>query len=130
MSLSRFQVDALTFIINQYQDLELLHEQIPFLEIIDIEHTGVGCFYNYKLNSDYDFLNIQPNVNDEEILGMGCQLEAETLIYGASLTLFIKNKTIETLEILAHGPNFPTEELTDYSFRIVPVNIINDIKTN
>lgn len=129
MSLSKFHIETLSFIINQHQDFAILLKQIPYLEINDVDHTGVGCFYNYKLSSDYHTLNINLNIDNESILGMGCQLEAENLIHGASLTLWINNKTIETLEILAHVEDFPIVELTEYSLKIVPVNIIDDVQT-
>jgi|GEM_PF-860936 len=125
MALSKFHTDALSFILNQYEDLSVFLAQIPLLTIENIEHTGVGCFYTYNLPGDYKLDDIQIE-EPEIIVGNECHLTAPELEYGASVLLWIRNKRMETLEILAHGDAYPESELDVYKFEIVPVNRIDD----
>lgn len=125
--LSKFHFDVLSFIIESNPDYVNLKEQLPFLTVIDIEHTGIGCFYTYSLNDDFDISKLNLQVNDL-ILDMGSSLNSEKLPEGAQLILLIKNKKIETLEVMSNGDNYPSEELSDYSFKEVSSNYIQ-IKT-
>lgn len=125
MTLSTFHIDTLSFIISGHKDYLVLLAQLPYLQIVDVEYTEVGSFYNYKLNDDCSVNNAELNEPDV-MLGAGCELLAAELSYGASLFLLVKDNKVKTLEILAHGGDFPNKELTKYSFRTIPVNIIDE----
>ena len=121
MEPSKFQKDCIEFVLTSYPLLTLL-EQIPNLETNSIEHTGVGCFYNYKIEATGKF---DPE-NFDTILEGGFQVIIEGLPNGALLTLRIEKGKIACLEVFAIGANFPIEDPQSYSFNIVPVNIIRD----
>jgi hypothetical protein len=123
MVLTKFHIDALKFIINDYYDMypELL-DQIPFLEISDIEHTGVGCFYSFALNN-VAFKNINRNNND--VLCGGYTLYSDELIEGALMMIFLREGKIETLEVMAHESQYPITEPKNYYFKNLPVNVID-----
>jgi hypothetical protein len=120
MTVSKFQKDSLIYVITLFEKTELL-KQIELLEIEEIEHTGVGCIYSYR---PLNLTEIQ--INNNLILGAGCMVYNKEIENGASITVNINNGQISSLEFLAHGTNFPTEDLTNYKFDENEINIIHD----
>lgn len=125
MKPSKFQTDCILFVLESSKSFVGLLGQLSLLELVSIEHTGVGCIYNYQIN---DASNIQ-RLGDIFIINDGFHLETDSLPYGASIDLSVRNGMIDAFKILAHGSAFPKEEPKVYNFKIFPVNIIQDNNT-
>jgi hypothetical protein len=108
------------YIITGHDDLITLLDQISDLNVVSIEHTGVGYICDYKVD-DLDFVL---NEDDDIIIISGDEVEAAVLPHGAVITLRIYKGAIDSLEIFANDSNFPLIELTEYTFSSPPVNII------
>ena len=123
MKPSNFQIDSIKFIVKYYPALNPLCHQIPLLELIDIEHTGVGCCYSYRVNNNNPaFIS---SIKEDLILNDGFQVKADELPSTAALTLRITNGKIDSLDILAHGSHFPKADPHNYIFEKVIVNYID-----
>ena len=118
MALSKFHIDTLTAIINCFGQYHFLLDQIPFLSIIATEHTGVGCFYNYELSTDFEH---KINENVERVLSAPLHIESAEIQEGIGGIILYTNKgKIETLEIFTYTSSLPTKELGNYSYRAIP----------
>ena len=121
MKISKFQIDCIRYILVGFKDLVHYLNQIEYLKLESIEHTGVGCIYQYSLK-DYKI----PLYTENQILSGG-QIEAAEFPNGATLTLRIADGIIDSLEILAHDSDFPFYEPVQYNFVSPPINLIEDV---
>lgn len=126
--LLKFHFDILSFIIDKNPEYVDLMVQLPFLTLTETEHTGVGCFYTYSLDTSFD-LSKMNFAEDDIILDMSMSFNSDKLPNGAMVVFYIRNKKIDTLEILSNGTDYPIEELEDYAFESRPINYIQ-LKTN
>jgi hypothetical protein len=121
---SQFQIDSIKFVLQSGEFSHFL-EQLDGLNLKSIEHTGVGCIYSYYLDPMFDSSLKLHDENDLIVEG-GFFLRSDDLPNGASLTLWIEKGRIASLEVLANGSDFPLTDPTNYSFDIIPINIIKN----
>jgi len=106
---SKFILDILDLILDE-DDTRTLREQIAFLNELEIEHTGIGMFVNFKNN----FLETNLlNLSNKVLNGIEIRNENEKVL--ADVILYVKNGKIEQLEIFnKNGFDFPKEYLDEY----------------
>ena len=126
MKPTAFQIDCINYVLNSIEGFSKLLVQLSVLEINLIENTGVSCIYKYTLTPNNNLTHL--HFDKSEIALVGCQVNIDTLPYGATLTLWIRKGKIDTLEILTNGNDFLKNEPENYSFEIIPVNYIIDNK--
>ena len=119
--LTEFHKAALSFMLDDPAD-QHLREQIPYLSLVETEHTGVGCFYTYEVSPSS---SLKFDTDLEYLIDLGKTLYAKEFSLGASMILYVSNGKIDGLGILAHGDRYPETEPTEYRFENTPYNIID-----
>lgn len=117
-----FVIDSIRFVLESFGFLEDLESQISSLSIVDKEHTKIGCYYSFDLNSN-DKSIIDPN--DNSILCAGCNVYVDSIGLVADLTVWLREGKIDCLEVLSHTCDFPVNDPEKYYFKNIPVNYID-----
>ena len=120
--LTSFVTDSIRFVLKSYDFPDELESQIPYLTLIEKEHTTIGCCYSFDLSTESKSL-ISPN--DNSILTGGCMVYVDSIGMEADLTIWVKNGKIDCLEVLSHTCNFPKKDPEKYYFKNTPVNYID-----
>lgn len=120
--LTPFIIDSIKFVLESYDSSSELVSQIQYLELIEKEHTTVGCYYSFAIKSE-DKLSF--DTEDNSILGDGCTVYTDEIGLEASLLVWIENGKIDCLEILSNTCDFPSIDPRNYHFKNTPVNYID-----
>lgn len=119
--ISEFHKAALMYMLDDPED-QSLRAQIPYLSVVDFEHTGVGCDYIYGLSESAP---LQYDSELNYIICLGKSMYAKEFSDGASMILHVRKGKIAVLDILVHGDDYPETEPTEYRFEDTPYNIID-----
>lgn len=110
---SQYILDILNLLLDSSESQHILG-QIPFLNDVSYNYTGVGVFVEFKplgvINKE--FLSKEKKIID------GVTIESDELEYGAmGLIFFDDNGVVNTLEIVAFGDYYPKKDLVNYTVR-------------
>jgi len=86
-----------------------ISDQIPFLEVEKVDHTGVGAFVHFKHRTGIVPIDLDSNIvwDGPQINCPGVEVHAYTLIH-------IRNGLIDHLEIFSVEGDFPKGEISSY----------------
>lgn len=111
MLTSNYILDILDLGLDGSDSENLLREQIRFLSISELEHTGVGLFVYFK--SEDLIEQFRADVNDERLDGV--QINSPENKIQAEGIIHIGNGIISSLEIFNFcGEDYPTIEPSTY----------------
>jgi hypothetical protein len=101
----------------------LARPQIKYLTDIEYDYTGVGLFVNFSHTEEA--LKYKSPVEGGPLGGI--DIKSPDLEDSAYTLLWFKNGIIDSLEIFSGVGDYPKRDLKDYSFMVLPKNIINNL---
>jgi hypothetical protein len=103
---SQYILDIFDLAFDDHSESELLRKQIPFLTMIDIDHTGIGAFIHFFSDNQIQQFKLDTsNATNFDIEGNptsmldGIEIKNENLSILADAIIWLKNGLIDHLEI-------------------------------
>ncbi|REG97959.1 hypothetical protein [Flavobacterium aquicola] len=108
---SKFIIDILDLILDDEKEAKLLRNQIGFLTVTEIEHTGIGLFINFENELKKECFKVDKNLTFD-----GVEIKNEELNILADAILHVKDGIIYQLEIFnKNGSDYPKDEIETYT---------------
>lgn len=102
---------------------KLASPQIEFLTDIKYDYTGVGLFVSFSHTQEA--LKYKAPVTGGPLTGIS--IKSPDLEFSASTLIWFEDGIINSLEIVGDGGDYPKRDLREYSFVIMPVNVVNNL---
>jgi hypothetical protein len=107
---SQYILDILDLAFDGYRSGDLLRSQVPFLTLTEVEHTGIGAFFQFKSDSAIEKFRIDTSDaksfdidgNPIDMLD-GIEIRNPELSILADAIVHLKNGLIDHLEIWNKG---------------------------
>lgn len=103
---SQYILDIFDLAFDERAESDLLRNQVPFLTINDINHTGIGVFVHFSSDDQIQQFKIDTsNATDFDVDGNptsvvnGVEIRNPDLLILADATIHLKNGIIDQLEI-------------------------------
>ena len=103
---SQYILDILDLAFDDHSESDLLRNQVPFLTVTDIDHTGIGAFVHFSSDDQIQQFKLDTsNATNFDIEGNptsmvdGVEIKNSDLLILADATIHLKNGIIDHLEI-------------------------------
>jgi hypothetical protein len=107
--------DILDLVLDDVEDSDKYRQQIAYLTIGDVEHTGVGLYLFFTKNDEINKYKAQ---NMERLRLEGVELINESLGILADTIVYIENGLIDCIEIWnKSGNDYPQHEPINYQLK-------------
>lgn len=127
---SQYILDILDLSFDNHSESDLLRKQVPFLNITDIAHTGIGAYFHFSADDQIQQFKLDTsNATNFDIEGNptsmvnGVEIENADLFILADTIIHLKNGIIDHLEIWNKcGENYVLSDPEHYQLDQVWLN--------